>query len=278
MGLWPGALRAADNGSGGSFRFLVVNDLHYMTPDCGVWLTKVMRQMRAHEGVEFCLVAGDLCENGTAEQLAGARDALKVLGLPTYAVIGNHDYASEQRDPKQPTPPRARSPRDARPEPRGSLRMADRRSYEEYLPGQINYWFEHRGWQFVGLDTSHGLRYENTRIQDPTFWWLARNLPRLDPRKPTVVFTHFPLGSKVTYRPANADALLDRFKPFNLQAVFCGHWHGFTERRLGDATLTTNRCCALKRGNHDGTKEKGYFVCTARDGKVTREFVQAKLS
>ena len=40
--------------------------------------------------------------------------------------------------------------------------------------------------------------------------------------------------------------------------------------------FTTNRCCALKRGNHDGTKEKGYFVCTADQAGISREFVEYK--
>ena len=76
-------------------------------------------------------------------------------------------------------------------------------------------------------------------------------------------------------RPLNADALLERFKPFNLQAVFSGHFHGFTERQVGDAILTTNRCCSAWRANHDFSKEKGWFSCLARNGRITREFVQA---
>jgi len=33
------------------------------------------------------------------------------------------------------------------------------------------------------------------------------------------------------------------------------------ESECARAMITTNRCCALKRNNHDGTKEKGCFVC-----------------
>jgi hypothetical protein len=275
-GLWPGALRAAEEGAGSSFRFLVVNDLHYITPDCGAWLAKVVAQMRTHEGVEFCLVAGDLCENGTEEQLTGARDALKQLGLPFHVVVGNHDYTPAPRKVNaSPAPTSPATPEKQAATP-GAPPAPDRRAYDAVFPDQVNYHFEHRGWQFLGLDTSEGLLYENTRIQPATFEWLDTHLPKLDPRKPTVIFTHFPLGPNVKYRPANADALLERFKPFNLQAVFCGHWHGFSERTLGAATLTTNRCCALKRGNHDGSKEKGYFLCAARAGRLTREFVLVK--
>jgi hypothetical protein len=109
-----------------------------------------------------------------------------------YPVIGNHDY----------------------------LTQTNRKAYVETFPLRMNYYFRHRGWQFVGLDTTDGLRYEKTEIQPATFEWLDDYLPRLNPRKPTVVLTHFPLGPGVNYRPANADALLERFREFNLQAVF----------------------------------------------------------
>jgi len=245
LGLWPGVLRAADKGEGGSFRFLVVNDTHYMSDECGGWLEKAVAQMKTEEA-EFCLIGGDLVEKGEETHLATVRDLFAQLGVPVHVQIGNHDY----------------------------LTQTDRSSYEKLFPGRINYWFRHRGWQFVGLDSSDGLRYERTAIQEPTLSWLDDNLSKLEKAQPTVIFTHFPLGDGVTYRPSNADALLERFKPFNLQAIFCGHFHGFTERAFGSASVTTNRCCALKRGNHDKSVEKGYFACAARNGRVIRRFVE----
>ncbi len=248
LGLWPGTLRAEDGDTAEAFRFLVVNDLHHPGPDGSAWLEGLVRQMKAHPQTEFCLLAGDLVETGGQEDLAAVRDAFKALGISIYVVIGNHDY----------------------------LRQNDRRAYEALFPDRLNYWFKHRVWQFVGVDTTDGVRYERTSIQQPTFRWLDDHLGELEPKLPTVIFTHFPLGSNVHYRPANADALLERFKSVNLRAVFSGHWHGFTERRMGAITLTTDRCCALKRANHDGTKEKGYFLCTASQGEITRQFVEFK--
>jgi hypothetical protein len=67
---------------------------------------------------------------------------------------------------------------------------------------------------------------------------------------------------------------LDRFREVNLVAVFSGHFHGFTSRQSGLTTLTTNRCCAISRNNHDGTTAKGYFLCTAKDGQIQRQFVE----
>jgi predicted phosphodiesterase len=245
LGLWPGRIGGAD--SSASFRFLVVNDTHYLTAECGVWLEGVVGQMKK-ENAEFCLHAGDLVDNGHREGLGAVSEIFKGLGVSFYPVIGNHDYLSS----------------------------TDRTGYESIFPKKLNYAWTHEDWQFVALDSSEGLRYEKTSIQPATFQWLDDNLSKLEAKRPTVIVTHFPLGEGVTYRPLNSDWLLDRFRDFNLKAVFSGHYHGFTEREAGRTVLTTNRCCALKRDNHDGTKEKGYFVCDVRNGRLERRFAEYK--
>jgi hypothetical protein len=163
-----------------------------------------------------------------------------------YATVGNHDFTAAE----------------------------SRTAYDDIFPGQLNQVFEHRGWQFLGLDSSDGTKFSGTKIQESTFRWLDETLPKLAPRKPTILWTHFPLAAGVTYRPLNADDFLSRFIDFNLHCVFSGHWHGFTEKAWIDALLTTNRCCSRVRGNHDGTREKGWFVCRLKDGKVNREFLE----
>ena len=247
LGLWPGALRANNGTPSGSFRFLAINDTHCTSAECGPYLEGVVAQMKRAD-TEFCLHAGDLTDKGERRYLEQVKDIFSALPGALYPVIGNHDY----------------------------LTQSDHKAYAETFPLRLNYYFRHRGWQFIGLDTTDGQRYEKTEIQPATFRWLEEYLPRLNQREPTVILTHFPLGEGVQYRPKNADALLDRFREFNLQAVFSGHYHAFTERKSGEAVLTTNRCCALKRDNHDGTKEKGYFFCEARDGRITRTFVEYK--
>jgi hypothetical protein len=248
-GSWPGALHAGEDGHPGDFHFAALNDVHYRDERCGRWLEGVVRQLKAHrERIAFCLVVGDLAEDGRAGQLRPVRDHFKGLGVPTYVVIGNHDYRTQE----------------------------DRKAYEELFPGRLNYHFEHGGWQFIGLDTTDGQRARGVAAPAATLRWLDAALPRLDRRKPTVVFTHLPLGPWVVYRLTDADDVLARFKGFNLQAVFNGHLHAFTERWVGRAVLTTNRCCSFSRDNHIGPREKGYFLCHARNGKVERTFVEVK--
>lgn len=245
LGLWPGALAAADRGRGGNFRFIVVNDTHCTSPECGPWLAKAVRQMNELKP-ELVLHAGDLTDLAKPEYFGTLKEVFGELEAPWYPVIGNHDYGS-------PT---------------------DRSAYEKYFPNRINYRFRHRGWQFVALDSSEGQSYEGTSISDATFAFVAQAARKLDRERPTILFTHFPLGPGVTYRPGRADELLDQFREFNVQAVFSGHWHGQTRRDIGDFFLTTGRCCALKRGNHDGSKEKGFLVCEAIDGRVDWNFVE----
>ncbi len=245
LGVWPGALRADGNGLGGEFSFIVVNDLHYQTAKCGVWFERVIAQMKKSRPA-FCLVGGDWAEKGTQAELGPVKEIFSTLGAPFYGVIGNHDYRTQ----------------------------TDRTAYDQLFPNRLNYHFDHAGWQIIALDSSDGIRYQRTEIQPATFAWLDQHLPKLDPRKPTIALTHFPLGPDTMMRPANANAVLERLKPFNLRAVFSGHFHAYTERRVGDTILTTNRCCAFSRNNHDKSPEKGYFVCQAKDGKLTREFVE----
>ena len=241
-GAWPGH---AFGKEGASFRFVVVNDLHYIDSGCGQWLGGVMTRIKA-EKPDFCFVAGDLTEHGREEHLKAVREVLEQTGVPYHVVIGNHDYATH----------------------------TDRAPYEAVFPNQLNYVFEHKSWQFVALDTSEGTQYQDTRVQPATLRWVDEHAGKLNRRKPTVIVTHFPLGPGVQYRPLNADELLEKFVDVNVRAIFSGHFHGFTERVLKDAILTTNRCCALKRNNHDKTTEKGFFVCDAKGQHVLRSFLQ----
>ena len=249
LGMWPGRLRAGDLREARKFTFLAVNDLHFAEEEkCGLWFQKAVAAMKqSAPQAEFCLLCGDLADSGEAAQHIGVRNAFAGLGIPVYSAVGNHDYRSR----------------------------SDRRSYEETFKGQINYIVEHDGWQLVGIDTTDGTGWRDTKISPETFTWLRENLPRLDHRKPTILFTHFPLGAEVPMRPLNADDVLEQFLEFNLRAAICGHFHGYTERRQGSALINTGRCCSRVRSNHDDSKEKGWLVCHTTDsGEVKREFVE----
>jgi hypothetical protein len=56
-----------------------------------------------------------------------------------------------------------------------------------------------------------------------------------------------------------------------------GHFHGNTENIQNGVLMTTTACCSGTRGNHDGTKPKGYRVFHI-DGqmKITTEFREVR--
>jgi 3',5'-cyclic AMP phosphodiesterase CpdA len=247
-GLWPGALAAGDTATE-AFSFLAVNDLHSLDTKCQPWFETVVKQMAGHgEKPAILLISGDLADGGTAEQIGVVKEIFGGLKLPMYTVPGNHDFTTKQ----------------------------ERKAYDDLFPNRLNYTFDHGGWQFVALDTTEGTKFQDTTIAADTLKWLDDQLPKLDKKKPLVVFTHFPLGEGVKMRPKNADDLLKRLLSFNLRAVYSGHFHSFTEKKVGDTVMTTNRCCAFSRGNHDGTKEKGYFLVSAKEGKLGSIFVEVK--
>jgi 3',5'-cyclic AMP phosphodiesterase CpdA len=247
LGIWPSLLRADAEKPGEDFNFVVVNDMHYIDEKCGEWLLTVMRKMKeCSPQPELCLMLGDYTDHGTVAELTAVRDIFKRLDFPTYGVIGNHDW----------------------------LKNGDCKAYEEVFPERVNYQFDHRGWQFMALDTTEGLKAAGTKISADTLRWVDDHLPKFDKKKPLILMSHFPLGARVNLRPLNADALLERFKDYSLRAVFCGHFHGFTEVKLAETVLTTNKCCSLKKANHDQSKEKGFFFCQAKDGIIQRRFAE----
>jgi predicted MPP superfamily phosphohydrolase len=202
--------------------------------------------MRTHADAEFALILGDLADNAEPASHTAVRDHFRQLKRPIYTQIGNHDHLSQ----------------------------TDRRSYEQTFPSQTNYWFEHRGWQFVGIDSTEGTHFEKTRVQDTTLAWLDTYLPKMKKERPTVLFTHFPLATGVKMAPLNGEDVLNRFREFNLRGVFSGHYHAYTQNPFQGIDVVTNRCCSRLRNNHDGTKEKGYWLVTAEAGKITRQFVE----
>jgi 3',5'-cyclic AMP phosphodiesterase CpdA len=248
-GIWPGAL-AAEGAVAGDFPFICVNDLHYFDAGCIPFFTRMIKLMKeASPDSSLLLVGGDLVEHGKAEEFDAILKVIKTSGMEMKTVIGNHDWAT----------------------------MTDAKAFNEACPDSLNYTFEHHGWQVVGLDSSQGTSSTST-IKKETFDWMAANLPKIDKKRPMVVMTHFPLGAGVTNRAKNADQFLEPFKEYNVRAIFNGHYHAQTEKTINDYLVTTGRCCSFRASNHDGSKQKGFFSCQAKNGKIERKFVEVPMA
>jgi 3',5'-cyclic AMP phosphodiesterase CpdA len=221
------------------FRFAVLNDLHHDSPECDAWFTRLVDSVGA-EAPDFCILAGDLANVGLESSLLAVRDHFARLECPVYTVPGNHDCDVEETT----------------------------RLYSKVFPDRLNYRFRHKGWQFIGLDTTDGKEWQDTRISSQTLEWLDKEVPRLEAELPSVVFTHFPLAAPIHMASLNAGEVWKRLAPLNIRAAFCGHFHG-QHTVIFPPLVTTNVCCARVRGNFDGDPRKGFWMVEAGpDGKL----------
>jgi 3',5'-cyclic AMP phosphodiesterase CpdA len=227
------------------FSFVVANDLHYRDQRCGEWFAAVIQSIREIQPrPAFIVLNGDLSDSGTREQLGAIREVFWSLPIPIYATLGNHDYSADGR----------------------------RENYETIVRRDRNFAFRCHDWDFLCLDTTDGLAVYRTWVRGETLAWVDANLRLLDKSRPLFVFSHFPLARN-WLRPLNADDLMGRLRGHDLRRVFCGHWHGWTERKNKGVSVTTGRSCSWWRGNHDGSKLHGYFLCRVSGDEVSHDFV-----
>ena len=83
-----------DSQDGQSLRLAAVADIHHGQPDA----TAVPLLSKSLEGVDVLLICGDLTHHGLAEEAADLAKQLSVLHIPILAVLGNHDYHSNQQE------------------------------------------------------------------------------------------------------------------------------------------------------------------------------------
>src|ERR1700693_5692152 len=77
-GLWPGALSGQSDKDSRDFHFIAFNDMHWKDEKGGDWFASLAKRMQGHaEKPEFVLLAGDLAEDGTQQQLGAMRDFCK---------------------------------------------------------------------------------------------------------------------------------------------------------------------------------------------------------
>ncbi|MBN1422479.1 MAG: metallophosphoesterase [Planctomycetes bacterium] len=246
-GLRP-ALGGAADPALPSFGFVSFNDTHVRDARCVAFLKKAFARMNdlADQGrADFAILAGDVATAGKPEEFALFREAARSLRLPLYVVPGNHDFQGE-----------------------------DGSAYDAAFPGRRNYAFEHKGWRFLGLDSTDGDRWLSISARPEMIAWLRKTLAQGNPAQPTIAFTHYPLGPYVRFRLKNADAILELFRGQALRLVLSGHYHGFTQRSWGNSVLVTNRCLSVSRDNHDGASEKGFLACRVDGDRVGYQFIE----
>jgi predicted MPP superfamily phosphohydrolase len=219
----------------GGFRIAYISDSHLYTKEINDRFVRAL--MRAVDDVnkmdpqpDFVLYGGDLAQLGQAEELMVGAEILKELKAPVRMMVGEHDWY---------------------------LDMGEK--WRE-LFGEPNYSFDHKGVHFVvlnsvieedfwterklspmermktvaGLDNSAQRPFTVGNAQRD---WLQKDLARITPATPLVVFSHSPLYK--LYKPWNfwtddAEQVQAILKRFRSVTVIHGHTHQMLTNRIGN--------------------------------------------
>lgn len=85
----------ARNGGRKPLRLAATGDVHCSEERCGE-LSAALASVSEH--ADLLLVAGDLTTHGEPSQAASFADICRTLGVPVFAVLGNHDWHVDRRD------------------------------------------------------------------------------------------------------------------------------------------------------------------------------------
>ncbi len=178
---------------------------------------------------DFVLAGGDLVFDANETSRTRAVDLFRLYGdtlrnieAPVYTTPGNHDVVGLST--------------------KSGIAASDPmygKKYFEDTIGARHQSFQHKGWQFILLDSIGVLPGGKFRgfIDEEQLTWLAKELARAGTRTPIVILTHVPLVSAVlqlvpdpwktaeTYLVTNAREVLALLEPYNVKAVLQGHTH-----------------------------------------------------
>lgn len=211
--------------------------------------------------VDLVLIAGDLTEEGTREELADFRELMRKFQAPVWYVPGNHDVGGKQV-PGKPT---------AKDTTRERLQ-----AYERQM-GQSWFIREQAGVRIIGLNGSLlGSGFpEEQAMWDSVSLALAAPVP-----SPTLLMTHYPLyaekrdepgGAYWNMEPGPRERFIQLIEQGGVRAILSGHLHKEILRRDdGRLFVTTPPIC---RGSPPDRQYRGWTLLTVpRQGPVESEF------
>jgi len=184
----------------------------------------------------FAVATGDLTEFGVAGRTwETLEELMKSLGLPWYAVCGNHDNTWVAMGPIM------------------------RRRH-----GGWNYSFDRFRCHFVVLNSA--------TIQEPvpcldrgTLKWLENDLARMHPGRPLFLFMHHSPSSREFAQPAQARLLAAVLDPYNVALIGFGHGHAPTHERFAGGIDCVQGGTTFAGGKKD---RRGCNLVTLHQGRL----------
>ena len=216
-----------------SFRFAWLSDTHVGSANADEYLRAAVSDINSMTGLSFVLVAGDVTEYGSREQLRLAKEIMNGLTIPCHVIPGNHDTkwsASGGTD------------------------------FGRFW-GQDRFAFDGGGFRFIGLHEGPLMKMGDGHWAPQDVRWLEKTLRHLKYRNQPIIFvTHYPIDDGI----ANWYAVLDLLKRYNTQVVLCGHGH--SNRKL----LFEGLPGVMGRSSLGTAKvQPGFNLVEVKDGRMT---------
>ena len=202
------AAKAAPTEENPPVRILFLCDLH-VSPDTPSEdrLRRAVRKINATDA-DAVIVAGDLTNEGSDEELRCVKSILDLIELPTYVIPGNHEDNWSQ----------------------SACRTFDA------LWGRDRFAFEVRGTLFAGINCGPYMKMGDGHVKHEDLAWLDSLLVN-NKGKRVVSVNHYPLTEDIDDWEDYADVLLRHRTAVHL----CGHYHTFRHYRTDGIDGLMNR-------------------------------------
>jgi 3',5'-cyclic-AMP phosphodiesterase len=165
---------------------------------------------------DVVILSGDCVENGSVAEYEAFQKLVRPLGMPLYAVPGNHDH-------------------------RGNFLASFGRQGAQHMDGFVQYVVEGPV-RIIALDT-HVPSEPGGHLCDARLRWLEDRLAEA-PDRPTLLFMHHPPFATqmpeldaIGLNAAALGAIIARYP--NIERVLAGHIHQLMQCRVGGALAMT---------------------------------------
>lgn len=210
-------------------KFAYLADLHVSEVAANVEdLRNSIADINNLKGVDFVILAGDITEFGSDEEILLAKSVIDELKVPYYIVAGNHDSKWSES---------------------GCNTFSTVFGYEHFN-------FNFKGFQFIGTNSGPNMRMAPALVPRESIVWLDSLTLALPKGVPVIFVNHYPLDAGMS----NFQTVIDLLKRVNIQVSFCGHGHANKVMDFGGIPGVMGR--SNLRGNGSAAKPSysGYNI------------------
>jgi outer membrane protein assembly factor BamB/Icc-related predicted phosphoesterase len=177
-----------------AIKFALIADIHVSDSAANADLKKTVEDINTIYDLEFVVLAGDITEMGSDEELTQAKQLLDNLDIPWYIIPGNHDTKWSE---------------------------SGNTSFKKIF-GDEKFVFEVDKYLFVGCSSGPNMRMAPGLVPREHIVWLDSIAKVANSQNKQIIFVnHYPLNEGL----ANWYEVIDILKGTDVKVALCGHGH-----------------------------------------------------